>query len=101
MDHAVTVTVKELLLDCLFVCVCVWTQDIGAHNTKKKKKVQHLVVNDVNINVKIYADDFFWQGAEGLCFNTLSFSAIALACPHCVHTVAHEEASQVSETGRK
>lgn len=37
MDHAVTVTVKELLLDCLFLCVCVWTQDIGATNTKKKK----------------------------------------------------------------
>lgn len=56
------------------------------------------MVNDVYINVNIYADDFFWQGAEGLCFNPL---CLALACPHCVHTVAHKEASQVSETGRK
>lgn len=59
-------------------------------------------LHDVNNNDRIYADDFvFWLSTEALCFILLSFSVIASTSPHCVHAVAHEEASQVSETGRK
>lgn len=34
-------------------------------------------------------------------FNLLCFFAIASAAPHCVHVVAHEEASQISTASRK